>query len=187
MIELLQKDFDCIGQVAKHCNLEKLNIAISEAIKFDGKMLLCGMYNEVSSNWRSKSEPWNDLINGSTYSGCNGREVTHAGIKEVLVYYAYARYLIINKTDDTASGTVQKTNQFSMPTPLKEIYAISNRYRIMGEQLWKEVESFICVNRSDYPNADFANCQSCGCNGSCGTYTNTRGFGISSTNISKYD
>lgn len=187
MIRLLQKDFDCIGQVAKHCNLTKLNIAINEAIKFDAKALLCGLLFEVSDNWESEDEKWDDLINGSTYEGCNGREISHAGFKEVLAYYAYARYLIINKTDDTASGTVQKTNQFSMPTPLKEVYSISNRYRNMGAELWKDVEAFICTNKKDYPNADFSNCKGCGCNGSCGTKTNTRGFGISGNNVSKYD
>lgn len=186
MIELLQKDFKCIGQVAMHCNLEKLNIAISEAIKFDGRALLCGLFNDVSANWRSKEKVWADLINGGDYIGCNNVTAHHAGLKEVLVYYAYARYLVINNTDDTASGTARKTNQFSIPTPMKEIYSLSNRYRNMAAQLWKDTEAFICLNRDDYKGANLSNCSSCGCNGGCGERSNTRGFGISGKNVSKY-
>lgn len=186
-MELLQKDFDCIGKVAKHCNLEKLNIAINEAIKFDAKELLCGLYYEVSENWKSEDEKWTDLINGSVYKGCNNKEVRHLGFKEVLTYYAYARYFIINNMDDTASGMVQKTNQFSMPIPLEKILSDSNRYRNMGAQLWKDVEAYICVNKELYPNASFENCSSCGCNGNCGDRINTRGFGVSGNNVSKYD
>lgn len=186
MITLTPNDFELVGMVAKHCNVSKLNIAINEAITFDAKPLLCRMFYDVQENWQQEEGIWHDLIKGSTYTGCNDLEVKHPGFEKVLTYYAYARYLIVNKTDDTASGMVQKTNQFSMPTPLKEVYSISNRYRNMGKQLWSEVEAFICKHKEDYPNANFANCKGCGCNGSCGSIV-TKGFGISGRNVSKYD
>lgn len=186
MITLTPNDFELVGMVAKHCNVSKLNIAINEAITFDAKPLLCGLFYDVSENWEQEEGVWHDLIKGSTYEDCNEKEVKHAGFEKIITYYAYARYLIINKTDDTAAGMVQKTNQFSMPTPLKEVYSISNRYRNMAKQLWSEVEAFICKHKDDYPNGDFSNCKTCGCNGSCGSIV-TKGFGISGRNVSKYD
>ncbi|HLW06494.1 MAG TPA: hypothetical protein VKY45_02940 [Marinilabiliaceae bacterium] len=186
MISLTAKDFECIGQVAKHCDLTKLKIAINEAIKFDGRELLCGLFYDVNENWRSKDDEWVSLINGSTYTGCGSNSRSHSGIKEVLVYYAYARYVLINKTDDTASGMVSKSNDFSIPTPMKEIIMISNRYRNMAKQLWLDVEAFICINSNDYPTANGLSCKPCGCNGSCKSGINTRGFGLSGKNVSKY-
>ena len=42
-----QSDFDCIGQVAKHCDLQKLCVAINEAQDFDLSELFCDFWNEI--------------------------------------------------------------------------------------------------------------------------------------------
>lgn len=189
MITLKRDDFKLIGHVAKHCNWEKLNIAVQEAVLFDLKPLICDMFFEVEAEWEEEEqdEKWDELINGSKFTSCNNSTREHLGLKNLLAYYSYSRYLIINSSDDTPNGLVEKTNQFSIPKPLKEIYAYSNRYRNMAKEIWKNIEMFICLNKDDYPNADLCNCKSCGCNGCCGTKTNTRGFGIKGQNVSKYD
>lgn len=183
-ISLTRTDFTVIGQVAKHCNLEKLQIAINEAILFDLKPLLCGLFFDVDVNWDSEDEIWTDIIEPLEFTGCNDRQYSHQGLKNVIIRYAYARYIIINGLDDTPNGGVTKTNEWSIPKPFNDLKQISDRYRNMGYDLFKEVEMYICLNDDVYTNSDF-DCASCGCNGKCGSKTKIKGYGIKGSNITK--
>lgn len=185
MITLTRDDFYPIGLVAKHCNLEKLQIAINEAILFDLKGLLCGLFYEVDENWDDTEGIWFDIIDPLEFDGCNEKPTSHQGLKNVLIRYAYARYVILNNFDDTPNGGVTKSNDWSLPKPFSDLKQISDRYRSMGYELWKQVEAYICLNEDVYENADY-DCSPCGCNGSCGHKTSSKGYGIKGTNISKY-
>lgn len=183
-ISLNKEDFYPIGQVAKHCNLEKLQIAINESIMFDLKPLLCDLFIEVNENWDDTEGIWFDIIEPLEFEGCNGKQKTHQGLKNVLIRYAYARYIIINGFDDTPNGGVTKNNDWSIPKPYSDLKQVSERYRNMGYDLWQEVEGYICLNEDVYENADF-DCKPCGCNGKCGSKTKNKGFGIKGSNVSK--
>lgn len=183
-ISLNRQDFHPFGQVAKHCNLEKLEIAINEAIQFDLKPLLCDLFFDVDVNWDAEDGIWHDIIQPLNFEGCNGKPKSHQGLKIVLTYYAYARYVLINNFDDTPNGGVNKTNEWSIPKPYADLKTVSERYRNMGYDLWKEVEMYICLNYETYPDADF-DCKPCGCNGRCGSKTKIKGFGIQGRNVEK--
>lgn len=183
-IVITQNDFNLIGQVAKHCNLDKLNIAINEAIKFDLKKLTCNLFIDISDNWEEQSGIWHDLIMPKEFTGCGGVIKSHDGLKEVLVRYSYARYIILNGLDDTSNGGVTKSNNWSIPKPYNDLKNISDRYRSMAYDQWKEVEEYICLNKDVY-NANLLSCKRCGCNGKCGSKTKAKGYGIKGTNISK--
>lgn len=167
------EDFRCVGIIAKHCDLEKLCIAIEEAKNFDIIPLFCyDFVNDVLENWNlEESNPdyskYQQLICENTYQGCSGKSALNIGLKKVWVYYAYARYLLINGYNDTANGLVQKTNEFSLPTPLKEVTDFSNKYRKIGYEAYKSVHSFLCKNKADYPKFDSCNCLDCGCTEKC--------------------
>src|SRR5690606_15615393 len=165
-IQLNRNDFTGLGNVAKHCNLEKLDIAVNEAIQFDLKPLLCDLFLEVEANWEDIDGIWFDLIYPLEFEGCNEKPKSHQGLKKVLTYYAYARYVLINNFDDTPNGGVNKTNEWSIPKPYADLKTVAERYRNMGYDLWKEVEMYICLNEDVYPDADFE-CSPCGCNGKC--------------------
>lgn len=185
---LQQSDFDCVGLVAKHCDLEKLCVATEEAKQFDIIPLFCfEMVQDIFDNWnipqtlpdpteenpnQTKVNPdyekYQNLICGGTYSGCDNKTLQNLGFKKVWVYYSYARYLLINQFNDTANGTVQKQNEWSIPTPLKEITAFSNKYREMGREAFNSVQGYLCANKEDFPKFDDCNCHlNCGCSGTC--------------------
>lgn len=184
-IALVQSDFTVIGQVAKHCNTEKLDIAINEAIIFDLKPLVCDLFFYIETNWEDESGIWFDLIYPKEFEGCKGNKKSHEGLKNVLIRYAYARYTILNSVDDTPNGGVTKQNDWSIPKPYNDLKQISDRYRSMAYELWKEVEAYICLNIESYPDANL-DCAPCGCNGKCGSKTKSKGYGIKGSNISKY-
>lgn len=186
MITLEQADFECVGQIAKHCDNDKLCIAIDEAKTFDLNPLLCEMYPSVNENWDSEDEIWTDLIDGSDYTDCKGRTKSHLGVKRVLIYYAYSRYLFLNGFNDTPNGSVRKTNNFSIPTPLAEVKTFADKYRDMGFEAFKGVKDFLCRNASDYEDFNSNNCSGCGCYGSeCGG-TKIKGYGFRGANVDKY-
>lgn len=151
-------DFNCVGNVAKHCDLTKLCIAIDEALNFDLIPLFCfELINDVLDNW--DTEEYQSLIYGG------GQNM---GLKKVWVYYAYARYMLINQYNDSANGAVRKDNEWSVPVPLKEINDISNKYRDMGRYAFDTVMGHLCENKALYPLFDPCNCRlNCGCSGKC--------------------
>lgn len=184
-ISITQKDFKGLGQVATHCNLPKLEIAINEAILFDLEPLLCNMYGEVSEKWRQQEGAVADIVCAKIFDNCQGFKTHHIGLRKVLTYFAYARYLVINANDDTPGGTVVKSNDFSIPKSAAEIKAYSTKYKNMGAVSMEKIQAFILMNIDDYPGYPKTHLKGCGCNGTCGTTTNTKGFGIRSKTVYK--
>lgn len=157
------QDFNCIGNLAKHCDPNKLCIAIEEAKNFDIIPLFCfDFFNDILENWQS--EEYSTLINGGAFETCNKKTDYNHGIKRVWVYFAYARYLMINRLNDTSNGMVSKTNEFSIPTPLTEITDFANKYRAMGVEAYKSAKNYLCRNRQKFPKFNAKDCENCNCN-----------------------
>lgn len=208
-----QSDFDCIGQVAKHCDLQKLCVAINEAQEFDLSELFCDFWNEIleiNNELKAYEEAYKEyqeclelkeecieperpenyeakvnLICGGSFEVCNGKTGHHSGVKRILVYYAYSRYLPINEFNDTPNGQVAKTNQFSIPKPLKEIQGFADKYRNMGLESCKRTIKFLCANREVFPEFSSKDCGSCKCGNDCSGKTKVKGYGFRGSIISK--
>lgn len=184
-INLTKSDFGGLGKIATHCNTEKLQISINEAIEFDLHPILCDFFYAVDDHWNDTSGAYYDLINGSEYINCKGNLVRHAGLKQVLAYFSYARYIVINNFDDTPNGQVTKDNAWSIPKPLNELQNFSTKYSNMAREMWNRVEEYLCLQGpSVFPTFGFSACQSCGCNGRCGA-ENVKAFGLKSSIVTK--
>jgi len=188
-MSLVQSDFVGLGQIATHCDLTKLQVAINEAIEFDMKPLLCNLFGQIDENWEEEelAGPNYTVISPGSYENCAGFNTTHQGLKKVLAYFAYSRYTFMNPFNDTPNGAVDKTNPFSIPKPLAEIKQYSNKYKNMAKEAFKYVEAYILLNKDGYPGFPVSELKTCGCNGACGTKGNTKGFGIKSRIISRYE
>ena len=200
-MEILEKeDFSCVGMVAKHCDFSKLCIAEDEALIFDLSELFCDFWNDILTYWQEVEDydanpdlviPENyeekkNLIFGGNFNGCGGGIATHLGVKRVLIYYTYSRYILLNGFNDTPSGMVQKTNEWSIPKPLNEVQTFSDKYRNMGYLSYKKTLNFLCHNREIFTNFKAKDCEKCGCEcDSCNGSTKVRGYGIKSAIIKK--
>lgn len=207
---ITQVDFDCVGIVAKHCDLPKLCIAISEASEFDLSELFCDFwptaleifaeleaYDEAVAACEADpdcetppTEPTDyelkvNLICGGSFEGCNDRTRTHSGLRKAWVYYAYSRYLVLNGFNDTANGQVTKTNEWSLPKPLKEVQSFADKYRSMAYTSLKKTMGFLCVNKDTFATFNSNVCEPCGCGGNCKGETKANGYGINGTVIRK--
>ncbi len=211
-MNLIQSDYACIGQVALHCDKDKLCIAENEASQFDLSQLYCSNWMDIVAIWNEiidyraaveacaanpdcdtpPTEPTEyelkvKLIEGGEYVGCNSKTTYQQGVKTVLAYYSYGRYVLINGLNDTATGMVQKTNDFSIPKTQKELEQIADRYRNMGLISFQNSVSFLCANKNTFTWFNSTDCKhkcGCGCNDGCNG-TQARGYGLRSTNISK--
>jgi hypothetical protein len=197
-MKLLPHHYNCIGILAKHCDLSKLCIAETEALNFDLAELFCDVWIEIeniikevqdyiSNPDNQKPEYYNEknlLLNGGYYVDCSNKQRRFEGIYKIMAYYSYSRYIVINGFNDTANGIVTKTNEFSIPKTLKELELFSDKYRNMGKISFERTLKYLCANKDIF---DYYKCSedTCGCNSDeCGT-TKAKGYGFKTRNISK--
>ncbi|CAM3233565.1 hypothetical protein [Empedobacter stercoris] len=161
-------DFAVIGDIARHHDKGKLSIAVSEA-EFDlidlfgqyGYVLIDALKDDSLSEFTVSNDPVLDnlLLTGGTYE-VGEMKLRHRGLKSLVMYFIYSRYILINSYNDTANGLVGKTNEFSIPTPLKEIKDISEHYRNLAKEVSKGVIEFLCYNKDKF-DFDNKSCSSC--------------------------
>lgn len=195
-----QSDFNFIGQVAKHCDLPKLDIAIAEAQTFDLEDLFCPNWpileaiilevdTYIANTDPGKIEPENyedkySLVYGGTFIR-NEVSRKNLGLKKTLTYYAYSRYVILNGFTDTPSGLVSKSNDFSIPKTLKELTQFADKYRSMGFASFKTNIEFLCVKKDIFTTFTYGDlCAEYGCDTDC-IGGNTKGTGIRGSIIRK--
>lgn len=161
-------DFAVIGDIARHHDKGKLSIAVSEA-EFDlvdlfgqyAYVLIDALKDETSQEFTVSNDPIlnNLLLTGGTYQ-VGEMKLRHRGLKSLVMYFIYSRYILINSYNDTANGLVSKTNEFSMSTPLKEIKDISEHYRNLAKEVSKGVIEFLCYHKDKF-DFDNKSCTSC--------------------------
>lgn len=162
-------DFKSIGDVANHHQKDKMSVAVSEA-EFDlievfgsyAYVLIDALKDVTSNDFTVSNDPVLDalLFDGGSYE-VGQNKMRHRGLKHLVLYFIYSRYILINSYNDTANGLVGKTNEFSIPTPLKEIKDISEHYRNLGKEVSKGVIEFLCYHKDkfDFDNKACNNCK----------------------------
>jgi len=198
-MNLQPQQYKCLGIIAQHCDLSKLCIAENEASNFDLAELFCDFWVDIEAIdneirfYDEADEPKpeqpldydlkKELLEGGTFVDCNGKLKNFEGVYKILAYYSYSRYIILNGFSDSPNGLVQKTNEFSIPKPLKELEQFSDKYRNMGLISFGRTQRFICQNSDVYT---YTHCppSNCKCGANCGT-TKAKGYGFKSTNVNK--
>jgi|SRR5699024_4408737 len=140
-----------VGQVANNCDKHKLQLAINEAFDFDLRPLIDCYYIDLKEHWEDDEGKWFDIINPKEFDSNCVECGYHFGLKRVLAYFAYARYMILNEYNDTPNGNVAKTNNFSIPTDIRLLKDRANAYRQMAKDTFKEINNYILANSKEYP------------------------------------
>lgn len=190
-------DFNCVGVLAQHCDMNKVCIAENEAIDFDLSDLFCSYWFDILEYWKEvdaydKSpetvpKPLNydnkkALIYGGFYESCGNKKGRSNGVKRMLVYYTYSRYVMINQTNDSATGMKYSNSDFATNIPFKDLKQISDKYRTMAYNLYKDVKAFICYSGV---LTNWNDCGKCGCGKDCDRETKATGYGFKGRSIRK--
>ncbi|MBE4949897.1 DUF6712 family protein [Chryseobacterium culicis] len=184
---LIQKsDFECIGQVVKHCDWEQLCIFIREQTNLwlIPKVGYC-LVSKITSN--ADNELINKIWCGSEYD-CGGKLKIHFGLKRALVHACYAAYVFRHGFIDTASGIVQKLNQDSTPAPINELKSIMNEHYRNADLYLEMTKDFLCTIKNEEIIKDCIqfDCKDCGC-GSKNNNTEIQNRNPIGRNITKWN
>lgn len=184
---ITKADFECIGQVAKHCNWEQLCIYIREQTNL--WLIPKVGYGLISKIVENQD---NDVIKkiwcGSEYQ-CGNQSKVHFGLKRVLIHAAYGAYIFRHGYIDTAIGVVQKINQDSVAAPINELKSIMNEHYKNAEIYLKMVNEYLCTVKNEEILKDCLseiNCKDCGCFGFDNVAV-VQSRGIFGGNINKWD
>lgn len=93
---------------------------------------------------------YSDLFNGVKYT-YSGQTYEHSGLKAVLVYHSYARYLSYSGVQSTPTGMMQKLNQYSEKVDDKTLARLIQQARSGATAHEVRVTDFLNRNASSYP------------------------------------
>jgi hypothetical protein len=158
-----KNDFSDFKTISKGVDVERIETFIQEAQDFDLKEIICRpFFFDILKNFQEVD--YQKLIHGETYIDKDGNEIEYKGIKAVLVYFAYARYVFKGSVTDTGFGVVQKKNEYSDPISEKEKKDIRTSSRQDAMIYWKECEIYLNEKIELFPK--WKECiDGCGCDG----------------------
>lgn len=126
-----------------------LNQHISDAQFVDVQKLLgLDFYNDLIRNYTDIK--YQTLLNGGSYV-YNNTTYTNVGLKSVIVFYAYARYVLMGSQTDTPFGYIEKTTSDSVRVSEGGKKNMFKENQNIAFNYWENVRHFLDRNSSDYP------------------------------------
>ena len=111
------------------------------------KLLGVAFYDYI----RSTSDNLDDLMDGCSFSDCHGNTRYQPGLKKVLVYLFWSRYVYDINVVDTPTGMVSKTRTDSEQLSMGHLNNLSSNYETMAMNYFEQVRDYIMQNKSQYP------------------------------------
>lgn len=143
---ITRNDIAQYRQISKTPNDAKLKEMILDAQMLDLQPLLGeSLYNKILY----APEEYEPLLEGGIYE-IDGIGYTNYGLKMVLAYFSYARYVMFASMTDTPFSVVEKLNPDSRPADpaaKKTLYALN---REAAFQLWENVKRYLARTRHPY-------------------------------------
>jgi hypothetical protein len=90
------------------------------------------------------------LLDGVEFTNMNGNTVSHKGLRYVIAYLNYSKYIAISDTSDTMTGFVQKTRTDAEVLSSGRIKILQEDNRKIALTAWEAVKEFILVS-GKYP------------------------------------
>jgi len=144
---ITRSDIAKYRQIAKTPNNDKLNEMILDAQLLDLQPLLGeSLYNKVIAS----PNDYEELLTGGIYEH-DGISYTNYGLKMVLAYFAYARYIMFSSVTDTPFSVVEKLNPESRPAEAATKKTLYTLNRDAAMQLWQNVRNYLIRTK----HADF--------------------------------
>lgn len=117
-----------------------------ESLELD-KLLGYAFYQDVSAN----QEDYSDLLNGSQFMDKQNNLVYHKGLRYVLAYLNYAKYIGESYVVDTFTGFVQKTRPDSERISTGDIKRLQQENREIGFNAFELIRMFLNKSNENNP------------------------------------
>lgn len=131
---------------------KKIAPYIQEAQQFDLKSLLGDeFYVALLKDFEASPslQTYYDLWNGHEWTFA-GHTYRHSGLKAVLIYFTYARYLASANSEVTAFGIVSKKTEQSEPISEKVLLRRIDDARTGARAYYDDVEKYMCHFPDDF-------------------------------------
>lgn len=130
-------------------NTGTLNQHISDAQFIDVQKLLgLDFYNDMVRNYTNAA--YQTLLNGGDYV-YNSTTYTNVGLKSVIVFYAYSRYVLMGSQTDTPFGYVTKDSANSTEVNYAQKKTMQKMNQQTAFNYWENVRKFLERNITTYP------------------------------------
>lgn len=144
-------DFADYRAISTNVNdVKRLDPYIAEAQEFDLKELMGQyLYDDFIKNILTTK--YQELLNGKEYTDTSGYTVNYKGIKPVLVYYAYSRFLANDNIKSTASGfVIKRQDEYSEPISEKTMARLIQQAESSALSYFEGVRKFLNDNYTTY-------------------------------------
>jgi len=141
-----------ISTLSNNIDFDKdLQQHILDAMEFDlQKFMGESFYLDFLSKFGTLPSPIDDLWEGVEYTE-NGKQYRHQGLKAVLVYHSYARYLPDSDIFSTPFGMVHNNNDHSVRVSDKKLSNRVSEARTMAGSHESHVVDYINRNSELFP------------------------------------
>ena len=120
---------------------EDFNRFIREAQMFDLKGLVSeAFFQDLTSETPVRN--YTLLLDGGSYT-FEGKKYEFAGLKAVLAYFAYARYIFVGHQVDTPMGIKVKENQDGETISQTERRDVRTMYKQQADMLWEDCKKYL--------------------------------------------
>lgn len=143
-------DFVNVREISSNVAMTaRLNPYIQEAQEFDIKPILGEvMYFDLLKN--SSETNYSNLLAGKEYIYEN-YTYQFIGLKTIIAYYAYARFIQNDQIKSTPTGFVTKTNEYSERITKSEIDRIVSQAESAAFAYCEDMRLFLARNQTSYP------------------------------------
>ena len=108
---------------------------------FDLKGLVCeSFFQDLISE--TPVRDYTLLLEGGSYT-FEGKKYEFAGLKAVLAYFAYARYIFVGHQVDTPMGIKVKENQDGETISQTERRDVRTMYKQQADMLWEDCKKYL--------------------------------------------
>jgi hypothetical protein len=94
---------------------------------------------------------YDDLLDEKEFENSDGDTVKHKGLRYVIAYMVYSRYLGESSTFDTFSGFVQKSRDDSEQLSEGSIRRLQEENRQLAMIAWDLIKEYLDLNSDDFP------------------------------------
>ena len=146
-------DFASYKDITANINdTKRLDPYIAESQNFDLRPLLNDeLYFDFINNL--VEDKYKDLLSGTTYTPDGyTTEIEFYGLKPVLVYFSYSRFLLNDNYKSTNAGfVVKKQFEYSSSLEEKTLARLASQSRASAMSYWKEAVLYLDSNYALYP------------------------------------
>ena len=113
------------------------------------KLLGIGMLQAIQGE--PESESFAPLLEGGEFTNCNGLVIKFKGLKFIIAYLNWSKYVAESFVSDTYGGMVSKKTDESQPLSSGDIKRLQSNAREIAMIEWDLLREYLNINKENYP------------------------------------